>query len=262
MAYSQTNLLLDALPAHEKSEILKELEPVSMPVRYVLFEAETPPRYAHFVTSGIASVVTTLSGGDAVEVGLVGREGLAEKTHLLGPQLGMTRCFMQVGGTGLRMNFKRLQQRFLESPSLQTAIHRLIQYEVLSLAQLSACNRLHEVEERLARWLLMCADRLGEPEIRLTQEFMAQMLGARRSTVNIAAGTLQRAGVIDYKRSYIRIENRERMEDVACECYQIVKKLSGDMYKKLPEAELVDGQANGSAARNPARGAVRRASEE
>jgi CRP-like cAMP-binding protein len=234
MAFPRSNLLLEALPAATKNRLLSQLEPVELPTGTSLYEVDAFPRFVHFMTSGIASVVTVLEGGDAVEVGLVGREGIAEKIHLLGPQLGMTRCFMQVAGSGVRMDFRRFEQVFLEDTSLHRAILRLVQHEALVLAQLSACNRLHEVEERLARWLLMVQDRTGDPVMRLTQEFLAEMLGSRRSTVNLTAGSLQRSGLIEYRRSYVRIENRERLEDVACECYPIIRKLFDNVYRGLP----------------------------
>jgi CRP-like cAMP-binding protein len=141
---------------------------------------------------------------------------------------------MQMGGTGLRMEFKRFEQMFADDTSLNAAVLRLVQYEALALAQLSACNRLHEMEARLSRWLLMVADRTGGTEMRLTQEFLGEMLGTRRSTVNITVGSLQKAGLIDYRRSCIRIESRQGLEGVACECYPIVRKLLRQMYKGLP----------------------------
>jgi CRP-like cAMP-binding protein len=234
LAFPISNLLIEALPAQAKADLLKELEPVKLPIGTVLFEADSAPRYAHFMTSGIASLVTVLSEGDGVEVGLVGHEGIPEKTHLLGPQTGMTRCVIQIGGTALRMDFKKLEQKFFQNPALHRLVLRLVQYETHCLAQLTACNRLHEVEERLARWLLMVQDRTGDPEMPLTQEFLAQMLGSRRSTVNLAAGSLQRSGLIVFRRSYIRIENAERLENVACECYPVVHKLLNDLYRNLP----------------------------
>jgi CRP-like cAMP-binding protein len=201
-----TNRLLEVLPAQTRSELLLHLEPVELPIYTVLYESESVPRYVHFLTSGIASTVTTFFAGSSVEVGFVGREGIAEKIHLLGPLTGMTRCFIQAAGTGLRMDFKRCKEMFANNPSLRAAILRLVQHEALVLAQLGACNRMHEGEERLARWLLMVQDRTGEPEMSLTHEFLAYMLGARRSTVNLAAGSLRRAGLIRYRRTNIRIE--------------------------------------------------------
>jgi CRP-like cAMP-binding protein len=225
VAFPLTNGLLEVLPSETRSELLLHLEPVDLPVHTVLFEAETAPPYVHFIT--------ILSAGEGVEVGFVGREGIAEKIHLLGPLTGMTRCFMQVAGTGLRMDFKVCEEMFAKDANLRSAILRLVQHEALVLAQLAACNRIHEVEERLSRWLLMVQDRTGESEMRLTQEFLAYMLGARRSTVNLAAGSLQRSGLIEYRRSRIRIENREQLVEVACECYPIIRKLLNNVFQDL-----------------------------
>lgn len=231
MALPLSNLLLESLPPEVKATLFPKLESVGLPVGTVLYEAEEMPRHVHFLTSGIASILTTMEGGDAVEVGLTGREGFAEKIHVLGPQTGMVRCFMQVDGTGLRMDFKQFQAEFFSSPALLRAVLRYVQFDALALAQLGACNRLHEVEERLARWLLMVHDRVGEPELRLTQEFLGEMLGVRRSTVNLAANNLQRSGVIQYRHGRITIENRELLESVACECYPHVGKLFQKLYK-------------------------------
>lgn len=233
MAFQSRNHLLEVLPSEIRSELLHSLEPVNLPVHTVLFEAESAPRYVHFITSGIASTVTVLSSGEGVEVGFVGREGIAEKIHLLGPLTGKTRCFMQVAGTGLRMGFKRCEEMFARDASLRRGILRLVQHEALVLAQLAACNRIHEVEERLARWLLMVQDRTGESELPLTQEFLAQMLGARRSTVNLAAASLKKAGLIDHRRSRIEIEDRESLEGVACECYPIIRQLLENVFQGL-----------------------------
>lgn len=237
MGFPQTNRLLEVLPANTRSELLRYLEPIDLPIYTLLYEPESAPRYVHFLTSGIASTVTTLSVGSSVEVGFVGREGIAEKIHLLGPLTGMTRCFMQVAGTGLRMDFKRCSEMFADDANLRNAILRLVQHEALVLAQLGACNRIHEGEERLARWLLMVQDRTGEPEMTLTQEFLAYMLGARRSTVNLAAGRLRRAGLIVFRRSNIRVEDREGLEDAACECYPVVRRLLENVFQGLNGTE-------------------------
>jgi CRP-like cAMP-binding protein len=229
----QTNRLLEVLPANTRSELLRLLEPVDLPIHTVLYEAEATPRYVHFITSGIASTVTTLSVGSSVEVGFVGREGIAEKIHLLGPLTGNTRCFVQVEATGMRMDFKTCKEMFSNDTKLRNAILRLVQHEALVLAQLGACNRIHEGEERLARWLLMVQDRTGEQEMTLTQEFLAYMLGARRSTVNLAAGRLRRAGLIKFRRSNIRIEDREGLERAACECYPVVRRLLDNVFQGL-----------------------------
>ena len=231
MPFPQTNLLLEALPSGEKLELLSQLEAIAMPVGTVLFNTGTRPRYVHFMTSGIASVVTAMSGGDGVEVCVVGREGLPEKFHLLGPEYGEVRCFIQVAGTAMRMEFGRFEDEFERNATLHRLILRDVQFEAMCLAQLGACNRLHEVEERLARWLLMVQDRTGEPDMKLTQEFLGEMLGARRSTVNLALGSLQRSGLIENRRSNITIESREALVGVACECYSIILKAFQNLYK-------------------------------
>lgn len=231
MAHPLSNRLLDSISSTGKPEFLKYLEPVALPLKTVMYEAGKIPRYAYFLTSGIASVVALMHGGDGVEVGLTGREGLPQALHLLGPEIGDTRAFMQVAGTGLRMEYKRLEQEFRQNPALNASVLRLVQSEALMTGQIAACNRLHELEERLARWLLMVADRTGEPGMELTQEFLSEMLGTRRSSVTIAAGTLERSGLIAYQRGHIEILHRERLEDAACECYPITRRLFDNLYR-------------------------------
>lgn len=231
VAFPHSNLLFELLPSSEQAALSAHLEPVPLPVDTVLYEAEETPRYAYFLTSGIASVVTAMAGGEAVEVGLLGREGLPGSIHLLGAQLGSARCFMQIDGTGMRIEFRKFEQAFRENPVLHRRVLQQVQYEALILSQLSACNRVHEVEERLARWLLMVEDRLGLPDLPLTQEFLGEMLGARRSTVTVVAGTLQRSGLIEYRRGHVRILHRDRLEDVACECYPVTRKLFRNLYR-------------------------------
>ncbi len=221
MNHAPTNLLLDLLPAHERAMLMRQLEPVALPVRTVLFEPEQIPHYVHFITSGLASIVTYMKEGEAAEVGLVGREGMAEALHLLGPGHVQTNCFMQIAGTGLRMRFIDFEHIFRRDEAVRGTVLRYVQFQSLVLSQIAACNRLHEVEERLARWLLMVSDRIGDSELRLTQEFLSQMLGARRSTVTLVAGTLQRSGLIEYSRGEVKILDRAGLERAACECYRI-----------------------------------------
>ncbi len=231
MGLPQTNLLLESLPQDLKSAILAHCQAVSLPVNTVLFEPEERPRHVHFVTSGIASVVTEFADGRAVEVGLVGREGVAECLHLLGPQSGMTRCFMQIGGAGLKMDFKLFEEEFMTRRNVSALVLRYVQYSALLLSQLAACNRLHEIHRRLARWLLMAQDKVDEPTVHLTQEFLAQMLGCRRTTVTEVAGNLQKAGLLAYSRGRVQILDRERLVNAACECYPVAQRLFESLYK-------------------------------
>jgi CRP-like cAMP-binding protein len=231
LSFPLSNLLLQTLSPAARDALLLHLEAVPLPVGAVIYEPETTPRYVHFLTSGMASIVTIMADGDAVEVGIVCREGLPEAMHLLGPGSGATRCFMQIAGSGLRMPYNIFEQVFQHDESVRRLVLRYAQYQGQILGQLAACNRLHEVEDRLARWLLMLQDRLDSPSIPLTQEFLANMLGTRRSTVTLVAGTLQRSGMIQYRRGDVRVLDRESLEDTACECYAVTRRLFRDLYK-------------------------------
>jgi CRP-like cAMP-binding protein len=207
------------------------MEPISMPIETILYKPGERPKYAHFMTSGITSIVIFMSDGSGAEVGLVSREGLVEGFHLLGPAPVQTSGFIQLEGTALRMPFSEIQEEFLTFEPFRRLILESVQSQGLILGQIAGCNRLHEVEERLARWLLMVQDRIGDDTFFLTQEFLAEMLGARRSTVTLAAGSLQRSGLIEYRRGNIRIIDREALELAACECYPIVRDLIPKAYR-------------------------------
>lgn len=228
------NQLLAALPLAHRNLLLSRLKPVSLPVRTVLYEPDEVPKHAHFITSGIASIVSSMADGASAEVGIWGSEGLVESFHLLGKARIPTRCFIQMEATALRMPFKDLQKEFLDSPELRVAVLQCVQSQGFILGQLAACNRLHEAEERLARWLLMVRDRVDSESYLLTQEFLANMLGARRTTVTAAAGTLQRKGLIKYSRGRIRIIDAAGLENAACECYKTVRNLYLNFYNAAP----------------------------
>ena len=191
-----------------------------------IYEPHEIPKFAHFLTSGIASVVTTMKDGGSVETGMWAREGVAECMHLGGSKRVPSRCFMQVAGTAMRMSFADLERDFESLQPLREAIQHSIQSQSLILSQLVACNRLHEVEERLARWFLMLGDRVQDDQFHITQEFLAEMLGSRRTTVTMAAGALQRIGLIEYQRGHVHILDRERLEGAACECYPVIRRLT------------------------------------
>jgi CRP-like cAMP-binding protein len=232
MAGPATNLLLAALPPALQKYLLSRLKAVSLPIRTVLYDPDETPKYAHFVTSGIASIVSSMADGASAEVGIWGHEGLVESFHLLGKAKIPTRCFIQMEATALRMPFKELQKEFLENAELREVVLQCVQSQGFILGQLAACNRLHEAEERLARWLLMVRDRVDSESYYLTQEFLANMLGARRTTVTAAAGALQRKGLIKYSRGRIRIIDPEGLEKAACECYKTVSNLYFNFYSE------------------------------
>ena len=230
MTAELTNLIINALPPELKSSLLARLQPVDLPVGTVLTKPGQKPQFAHFMTSGIASVVTFMSDGVGAEVGVIGREGLVEAISVLGPAAAPTTAFIQSEGTALRMSFGELQQLFHAHLPLSQRILECVQCQGFILSQLAACHGLHEIEERLARWLLMVRDRLESDNFELTQEFLAEMLGARRTSVTLAAGTLQRNGVIKYSRGRIHVIDHKGLESAACECYPIVRNLVAHLY--------------------------------
>ena len=201
------------------------MQMVPLPVGTVLAKPGEPPDYAHFMTSGITFVVTYMQDGGAAEVGLIGKEGVVEAMHLLGSANSPTTAFVQVEGSALRISFGEIQNEAYASGPLLRGILEFVQRHNFTLTQIAACNGLHEIEERLARWLLMVEDRVESSSFDLTQEFMASMLSTRRSSVTLAAGRLQQSGLIEYRRGHIRILNREGLQSAACECYPIVRDL-------------------------------------
>ena len=236
MPYPFTNVLLEAMPEDSRRRVKAQLSRVTIPIRTSLYEPNEPPRYVHFLTSGIASIVTTMLDGSTTEVGTVGREGAPQGLHVLGGLGVPTRCFMQIAGTGLRMEFKVFQRLFEGDEALRKIVLADAQYHALMLGQMAGCNRLHEVEPRLARWLLMIRDRTGDLLLKLTQEFVGQMMGSQRTTVGAVAGTLQNRGLIEYARGTIRIVDSVGLENVSCECYRVTRRLLESIYRLAGES--------------------------
>jgi CRP-like cAMP-binding protein len=229
MAQKTFNLLLDSLPPAQRKALLTRMEPVSLPIGTILYRTGEQPDYAHFMTSGIASIVTFMANGAGAEVGLIGREGLVEAINLLGPANPPTTAFIQVEGAALRIRYAELRKQLDAPGMLFRRILEFVQCHGFILSQLAACNGLHEVEERLARWLLMVQDRVQSDSFYLTQEFLAEMLGIRRTSVSAAAGNLQKSGLIGYRRGHIQVLKRRELEGAACECYPIVRDLASHL---------------------------------
>jgi CRP-like cAMP-binding protein len=242
VVYPLTNVLIDALPEESRGKLLKQVTRVNIPIRTSLYEPGDSPKFAHFLTSGIASVVTIMGDGSTTEVGTLGREGVPQGLHLLGELLVPTRCFMQIGGTGLRMEFGVLQRLFLADEALRRIFLAYAQYQTLMLSQVAGCNRLHDVAGRLARWLLMIQDRTGNTLLKLTQEFLAQMVGSQRTTSEVAGG-LQDRGLIEYARGSIKIIDRIGLENASCECYPLTRSLLADVYKLAHQTVFEDPAA-------------------
>lgn len=225
MPVTSSNSILNGLPSTQRKALMAQMTMVPLPVRTVLTKPGEQPKYAHFMTSGITSVVTYMKDGGAAEVGLIGKEGVVEAMHLLGSAYSPTTAFVQVAGTALRIPFATIQKEVAGTSLLFRGILEFVQRHNFTLTQIAACNGLHQIEERLARWLLMVQDRVETPSFDLTQEFLADMLGTRRTSVTLAAGSLQRSGLIEYRRGHIRILDRKKLQSAACECYPIVRDL-------------------------------------
>jgi CRP-like cAMP-binding protein len=242
LAYPVSNVLIDALPEESRRKLLKQVTRVNLPVRTPLYEPGSPPKFAHFLTSGIASVVTTMCNGSTSEGGTLGREGVPQALHLLGELNVPTRCFMQIAGSSLRVDFGVLQRLFDADEALRRIFLASAQYQSLMLSQIAGCNRLHDVTGRLARWLLMVADRSGNTLFKLTQEILAQIVGSQRTTVSEIAGGLQDRGLIEYSRGSIKIIDRIGLESTSCECYSVTRNLLGYVYK-LAQQTLLENPA-------------------
>lgn len=185
----------------------------------------------------MTSIVTTMENGAMAEVGVVGCEGIIGCLQLLGPAQIPTTAFIQLKGSALRIPYTELRQAYRDSEEIRDRILEFVQQQAMITSQIAGCNRLHEAEERLARWLLMAQDRAGKADLGFTQEFLAMMLGSRRTTVTLIAGMLQKAGLIEYSRGHVTILDRAGLENTACHCYQITKQLHDDLYSHA----LADG---------------------
>ncbi len=219
------NLILAAVPRGEYRRLLAVLEPVSLPVGEVLYKSGEVIEHVYFPTEGIVSLVTHMTDGATIEVGLIGRDGMVGIPVLLGDDIAFEEAVVQIGGGALRMKSDVFKEALRADHSpLLTELLLYTRTLMRQVSQTAACNSRHTVEKRLSRWLLMCHDRTGSDELPLTQEFIASMLGLRRAGVSSAAIGLQEEGFIRYSRGHISILRREGLEDFTCECYLAVEK--------------------------------------
>ena len=200
-----SNHILQTLPSQEYERLLPHLQPFPLVQHQAIFDVGAPIKGGYFVNSGLISCLTVMQNGDSVEVGLVGSEGFAGLPILLNIVHSSARLTVQISGDALRINVDTLGELLPQLPMLERLLSRFSYLQALQSQQIAACNRLHEVEERLARWLLMTQDRVPIPLLPLTHDLLAAMLGTRRSSVTVAAGILQRAGIIDYRRGKVNI---------------------------------------------------------
>jgi CRP-like cAMP-binding protein len=217
------NSLLAALPRRSYLRLLPALAPVELAFGDVLYEPGQPIQQVYFPTQSLVSLLTLVEGHLALEVGLVGWEGMVGFPLALGVEVSPVRALVQGGGAALRMSAARFRTELRRCPPLQRGLYRYVNTMMAQISQTAGCNRFHVVEPRLARWLLMTRDRVRSGEFRMTHEFLSHMLGVRRVGVTEAASALQQRNLIEYTRGAIKILDHRGLEKAACACYERVK---------------------------------------
>ncbi len=223
------NYILLSIADNEFNNLRPHLQFVFLPQKKSVYEANQRQKDVYFLNSGMVSLVFTTRTGESVEVGVVGNEGFTPIPIAAGFRRSPHCAVMQIGGDGFRISVDVLEQALSSSPGLQAQLHRYAAVHGLQVAQTAGCNRLHDLEQRLSRWLLLTQDRVGSGLLRITHEFLATMLGTDRPSVSLAAAVLQRKRIIEYAHGSIRILNRKKLETSACECYSLIQQFNGEL---------------------------------
>ncbi len=225
------NRILLAIPEHEFRRLRPALEFIELPQRRNLYEPNRKISYVYFPNGGLISLVIETDDRKTVEVGVLGREGLAGVPAIFGLTRSPIREIVQIGceAGGFRLPVAEFRNALTKSPVLRAAVGRYSAVLGLQVAQTAACNRLHDVEKRLSRWLLIAQDRVDSGTISITHDFLATMLGTDRPSVSLAAAGLQRQGIIDYARGAVKVLNRKALEACSCECYQVIQQFNGEI---------------------------------
>jgi CRP-like cAMP-binding protein len=218
------NRILFALPQEEYRLLTAQAEAVSLNVGDTLYESNEQILHVHFILNGLGSIVSTLGDGTTVEAAIVGSEGVVGLAALDAKRaLVPTRAYVQIAGRSIRVPATAFREAFVRGGVLQQRVVRYLNYKMVLLTQTTACNRIHTVDQRLARWLLMVQDRVATNEVMLTHDLLAEMLGTGRPSVTLAVGAFQQSRLIECGRGKIRIVDRAGLQEAACECYPIVK---------------------------------------
>ena len=233
------NRILLALPDEEFQAVRQELQYVELPQSTVLFEPRRKLEWAYFLNSGMASLVFRTKQKESVEVGVVGNEGFTPIPLAAGLRSSPHLALMQIGGNGFKISASALEASLKHGSRLQATLIRYAAVHGLQVAQTAGCNRLHDLEPRLARWLLLTQDRVGSGLLRITHEFLATMLGTDRPSVSLAASALQKKKIIEYTHGVVKVLNRKKLEGSACECYSLIQQFNSEITAK-PEP-LVSG---------------------
>ncbi len=217
------NNILAALPESAQARLFPHLESIEMPLGEVLYESGTQLNYVYFPTTSIVSLLYVMKNGASAEIAVVGKEGILGIALFMGGDTTPSRALVQSAGHGFRLKAQLLKDEFNRAGPTMNLLLRYTQALITQMAQTAVCNRHHSIHQQLCRWLLMSVDRLPSNELSMTQELIANMLGVRREGVTEAAGVLQNAGLILYRRGHITVLDRPGLEAEACECYQVVK---------------------------------------
>ncbi len=223
------NIPLLSIPDSEYKLVRPHLEFVELRYRATLHEPNQQIGFVYFPNGGVVSIVVAMADGNTVEAGIVGVEGLLGLPWAVGLNRSPHRAIVQIAGDGFQVEVDALHQILLSSPLLQNALSRCAVVRGMQVAQTAACNRLHDTEQRLARWLLMTQDRVDSEWLLITHDFLAIMLGTARPSVSRAAESLQTKGMIEYPRGAVRILNRKGLESSACECYGAIQQFNGEL---------------------------------
>ncbi|MGZ3510200.1 MAG: Crp/Fnr family transcriptional regulator [Vulcanimicrobiaceae bacterium] len=229
----QQNAILHGLEEPVAARILEQGKLVNLSLEQQIYEPEHPIRDVYFPLECVLSIVTRMKDGHQIEVGTIGREGMSAFPLLMGASSTANDCYCQVRGRAVTISVSLFREISSTSLGFRQLLDRYLQAYVNMLGQLAACNRLHSVYERCARWLLMTHDRVNCDEIPLTHEYLAMMLGTGRSGITIAAGTLQQAGFIRYAHGTITILDRDGLENAACECYEVAHEQFGGLLRSV-----------------------------
>jgi len=215
------NQLLRSLSSEERERLRPTIHHLAL--SQVVYESGGRLDHVYFPTTAVVSCLYTMQDGSTAEMAVVGNDGVVGVSSFLGSDSAPHRAVVQVAGDALRVHSKVLQEEFSRGSILQRTLLRYTHALITQISQTAVCNRLHSMDQRLCRWLLLCHDRVNRSEIMMTQEYIANMLGGRRESVTVAAGRLQDAGLIHYSRGHIKILDRNGLEAVVCECYRIVE---------------------------------------
>jgi CRP-like cAMP-binding protein len=227
------NKLLAALPGAFTAAWMEKLEPIELPLGMAVYEPDTKLTHVVFPTTAIVSLLYVMENGASAEIAIVGNEGIVGVSLFMGGKSTPSRAVVQSAGQGVRLKADVLMREFNRAGPVLNLLLRYTQALITQMAQTAVCNRHHSLDQQLCRWLLLSLDRLSSNQLVMTQELIANMLGVRRGGVTIAAGNLQKAGLIDYWRGRITVLDRERLERRTCECYAVVK---NEYDRLLPQA--------------------------